>query len=223
MKFQALTVLISIMAFHQLNARNKLDSMPARNRKNLIEYNYNAINLHDKQSYMYMPPSWYLSYSRDIYKGYFVRLEYFDYSIANLINDQKEYYELKRGDVSYTWFNVVRLNLGKTIEYNRFFIKPSLSFNKRWGFGEMYWWDLNWTESKSNRNEMNSYGIGDGLGIGYNVSKRFIISVENNFHYNFEKYKFLPGGGISKEDSDAFNFKPNRKFSTFQIKLGVKF
>lgn len=223
MKIYSSLILIFAMIYNGLNAKNKKDSIFLSKPKNLIEYNLNSLNLYDKQSYLNMPPSWYFSYSRNVYNGFFARLEYFDYSIANLINDKKVYYELKKGDVSYTWFNVVRFNVGKIFDYKRFSIKPSISINKRWGFGELYWWQLNWTESQSNRNEMNSFGIGSGIGIGYNIDKRFIVSVENNFHYNFEKYKFLDGGGIPKEDSDAFNFNPNRKFSTVQLRLGFKF
>lgn len=130
----------------------------------------------------------------------------------------------KRGDVDYTWFNSFRLNIGHKFEYKKITFCNSISTNYRWGFGEHYFWDWRaiWGDPIFNINKMNSIGLGLGSGVFYPIFKNINLGLEYDFHYNFEKYKYS-ANQISKEESDAFNFKPNRKFSTFQLRLGYRF
>lgn len=216
------------LIFSEMKADSTLQVLkPLRKKKNIIEYSLNSLNLFDRQGYKLTDPIYNFSYTRFIYKQYFAKIEYFEYGRENIINYNKPYNELKRGDIEYTWFKVIKLNLGKKIEYKRFSLKPMFSLNHRWGFGELYFWDwrqnLVWPEKVNNLNKMNSLGFGLGSGVSHNIYKNFQIGLEYNFNYNLEKYKFITGGGITKEDSDAFNFKPNRKYSTLQLQLGYKF
>lgn len=222
---------VIVLMFLILSSNLKSDTTKILNKKflikkNLLEYSFNCLNLLDGQGFKFVEPWLNFAYTRKIFKNQFVDIEYFSYSQSNKINDSKSLNELKRGDVYYTTFDFVKFGYGRFFNLKKMFISPNLNLNYRWGKGEKYYWDSRNSilgEPVFNRNAINSFGLGVGSNIGYNINNFIKISINCNLAYNFEKYKFIEGGGIPKEDSDAFNFKPNRKFSTIQLRLGYKF
>lgn len=197
--------------------------LPVQLKKNLIEYNINFINIHDRQGFKIIQPYLQFAYTRFINNKYFARIEFIDYAYHNELYNKTQSGR-KRGDVEFTYFNLFRLNIGFKFKYKKFIFLNSISSNYRWGLGEHYFWEARsiWGEPLFNLNKMNSFGIGFGSGIFCPIYKNFQLGIEYNFHYNFEKYKYTKSE-ISKEESDAFNFKPNREYSTLQLKLGYKF
>ncbi len=225
--FKFILIILLLFIVLDIKADSTLQVLkPLRKKHNIIEYSLNSLNLFDGQGYKLTEPRFNVSYTRFIYKQYFVKIEYFEYARINQINDNKTSFDSKRGDVDFTNFEFVRMNIGKQFRCKNFVIQPSISANYRWGFGEHYFWDIRqggWGGPIFNSNKMKSLGIGTGVNIGYHINQYFIVSIEGNYAYNFEKYNFEFKGEVTKEDSDAFNFKPNRKYSTLQFKLGYKF
>ncbi len=223
-QYTILLITLLLMAFEPKADSSHNVIKPLSKKKNIVEYSLNSLNLFDGQGYTLTEPRFNFAYTRLFHKDLFAKIEYFEYSRSNSINEGKSIYDYKRGDVVYTSFNFVRLNVGKQFVFKKINFKPSIGLNYRWGFGEKYRWDNGapvW-ESHFNKNKMNSLGVGVGTGVYYPIYKAFQLGVEYNFQYNFEKYKYSEND-IPKEESDAFNFQPNRKYSTLQLKLGYLF
>lgn len=126
------------------------------------------------------------------------------------------------GNTLSSHFTAFRLNFGRKITFNNFFLSPIIAFNYRFKGGEEYYVGQiaasNWNEFESALNPYNSFGIGGGFSAGYVIKNRMTVSVESQFAHNFEKIRAQQGSHINPND---YGFKPSRNYITLHVMLGV--
>lgn len=158
-----------------------------------------------------------------VYKPYFISAQY------NHVYVGTHYYldnistpaNMTPGSTLAYYFRCYRLNVGRTFKLKNFTFNPHLSFNRRFGLGELFFVDTvrshPWGGTIESRSEYRSNGVGIGLGINYLIRNRITLGIEANFNYNFEKINPQPGTTINPSD---YGFKPSRWFSLLNYKIG---
>jgi len=195
-------------------------------KKNIIDIGFNLVTVFDHNGLN--PSNINLGYTRFFKHQYFVKVEGYSYEARNENNANKNKSDLKKGDVIDFGFKTIRLGLGKTFLLKRIHLSPYMNVNYRWqnAYGQLLFWEsAAWsTENSYVSQHINSFGVGSGLNVAYLLFHNLMISLEGNYAYNFEKKDLTSYGGVPTQDAlDAFNFEPNRKYATIQIKLGFKF
>lgn len=159
------------------------------------------------------------SYTRFITLYSFIKADYYKYDVTYTDIDN-----IRTGDVLSTRFRTVRLCYGKEFLINRFRFSPYLCINYRWGKGEEFvaFFDPQFSfEMKVDENPMRSWGSGIGTKIDYVIKKRFSVGLELNYSLNNEK--FHPINYPNNTNPGIERFKPNKTYSTIQLKFGYHF
>lgn len=160
------------------------------------------------------------SYTRFISLNSFLKVDYYKYDVTYTGIDN-----IRTGDILSTRYRTVRLCYGKEFLINRFRFSPYICYNYRWGKGEEFvaFFDPKYSfEMKVDENPMRSWGSGIGNKIDYYLIKnRFSVGLELNYSLNNEK--FHPINFPNNTNPGIERFKPNKTYSTIQLKFGYHF
>ncbi len=169
-----------------------------------------------------------ISYSRTLYKNFFVSIQYFQYNRNDYMDkrNQIDYSSLNHGDILKKQLTYYNLEFGNSFNFKykpfiSLYLKPKFSINYLKGINQIFLGSFSGGFDFAST-PVESKGIGIGLANDFGISlfKRLTISTTIKYNYTFDK-------GNYTEESPPFpryyKYLPSRNIIIIQPKIGFLF